>query len=449
VPGRCQMNTAPHILCVNPWIHDFAAYDFWARPLGLLYLAGLLRASGCRVSYIDCLDRFHPRQPQPHPGARDGRGPYRKTVIAKPQGLEGVPRRYSRYGIDPEWFVKDLQAAGRPDLVLVTALMTYWYPGAAETIERIRSVYPDVPLVLGGVYAALNPDHARHCMDADEIVAGPGETTVFHLVEKYTGRAVTPVCDPADMDAMPYPVFDLQHEIPYVPVLTSRGCPFSCDYCASRLLEPGYRRRDPGRVFEEIRHWHTTWGVRDFAFYDDALLVDAENHADVLFSMIRDSGMEVRLHTPNALHVRNITHKTAHLMRAAGMTTVRLGVETADFEDRDMDRKIGEAEFFQAAAYLQEAGFDSRELGAYLLAGLPGQDPASVESSIDIVRSAGISPIIAYYSPIYGTKMWDAARAASRYDLESDPVFTNNAVMPCQRQFSWELVTRLKRRIAA
>ena len=443
------MNTAPHILCVNPWIHDFAAYDFWARPLGLLYLAGLLRASGCRVSYIDCLDRFHPRQPQPDPGARNGRGPYRKAPIAKPAGLEDVPRRYSRYGIDPEWFVKDLQSAGRPDLVLVTALMTYWYPGAAETISAVRSVYPDVPLVLGGVYAALNPVHAGKCMDADEIVAGPGETTVFHQVEKYTGRTVTPVCDPADMDALPYPAFDLQHGIPYVPVLTSRGCPFSCDYCASGLLEPRHRRRDPWRVFEEIRYWHGSYGVRDFAFYDDALLVDAENHADVLFSMIRDSGLEVRLHTPNALHVRNITYNTARLMHAAGMTTVRLGVETADFEGRDMDRKIGETEFFRAAAYLQESGFDSRQLGAYLLAGLPGQDPASVESSIDIVKSAGISPIIAYYSPIAGTKMWDAAKAASRYDLESDPVFTNNAVMPCRRQFSWELVTRLKRRIAA
>ncbi|MGD2036453.1 MAG: B12-binding domain-containing radical SAM protein, partial [Desulfobacterales bacterium] len=51
----------PHILLVNPWIHDFAAYDFWAKPLGLLYLAALLRSHGLSVSYIDCLDRFHPR----------------------------------------------------------------------------------------------------------------------------------------------------------------------------------------------------------------------------------------------------------------------------------------------------------------------------------------------------------------------------------------------------
>ena len=45
-----RMTAAPHILLVNPWIHDFAAYDFWAKPLGLLVLAALLRQHGFQVS---------------------------------------------------------------------------------------------------------------------------------------------------------------------------------------------------------------------------------------------------------------------------------------------------------------------------------------------------------------------------------------------------------------
>ena len=79
----------PHILLVNPWIHDFAAYDFWAKPLGLLTLGAILRDHGARISYMDCLDRFHPfAAAGPLPSARCGRGPYLKTVIAKPQGLD-------------------------------------------------------------------------------------------------------------------------------------------------------------------------------------------------------------------------------------------------------------------------------------------------------------------------------------------------------------------------
>jgi hypothetical protein len=39
------------ILLINPWIHDFAAYDFWLKPLGLLYLGGLLRQNGHHGSF--------------------------------------------------------------------------------------------------------------------------------------------------------------------------------------------------------------------------------------------------------------------------------------------------------------------------------------------------------------------------------------------------------------
>ena len=79
-------NDSPHILLINPWIHDFAAYDFWAKPMGLLLIASLLKHHGISVSYIDCLDRFHPNAPKSNPAARQGRGPYLKTRLPRPAG---------------------------------------------------------------------------------------------------------------------------------------------------------------------------------------------------------------------------------------------------------------------------------------------------------------------------------------------------------------------------
>ena len=71
----------PHLLLINPWIHDFAAYDFWAKPMGLLQLAAILRAHDVSISYIDCLDRFHPRSKAPGTQKKRGRGAYLKTRI--------------------------------------------------------------------------------------------------------------------------------------------------------------------------------------------------------------------------------------------------------------------------------------------------------------------------------------------------------------------------------
>ncbi|MBI9084649.1 MAG: B12-binding domain-containing radical SAM protein [Desulfobacterales bacterium] len=444
---KTEPGSDPHILLVNPWIHDFAAYDVWAKPLGLLQLAAILRLHGFRVSYVDCLDRFHPKGGHPpFPRARQGRGPYLKTPVPNPPGLEDIPRTFSRYGIAPQWLSEDLAALSPPDLVLVTSLMTYWYPGVAETIAVIRRAFPRAPILLGGIYATLCPDHAAACCGADRVVTGMAESAILSLAAEYTGRNPSLRFDPQNMDTWPYPALDLERQIPHVPLLTSRGCPFSCDYCASGYINPVRMRRSPASVVEEIRYWHEAFGVIDFAFYDDALLIDADRHVVPMLEQIVAAGLPVRFHTPNALHIRRITAEVARLMFAAGFATLRLGLETtAADRRRQMDGKVEQAEFVEAVAHLKRAGFTGDRIGAYLLAGLPGQPLAEVEASIRLVRDCGITPIPAYYTPIPHTAMWEKAKAASRYDLEKDPVFTNNAVCPCSKDpFSWAPLTRLK-----
>lgn len=437
---------SPHILLVNPWIHDFAAYDFWAKPLGLLTLAAILRQKGGRVSYIDCLDRFHPKAPAADPAAHHGRGPYRKTRLPNPSQFPDVARRFARYGIDPAWFREDLGRIERPDLVLVTSGMTYWYTGVRETVAAVKDVYPQVPLVLGGIYASLCPDHARRCSGADEIFTGPGEPAVLDLVEAHTGWSPAPGFDPERLDTYPFPAFDLQHRIPCVPLLTARGCPFACAYCAAHLLESRRMRRSPASVVTELVHWHRRRGVSDFVLYDDAFLADPDGHALPVLEAIVRSGLDVRFHTPNALHIRGVTAEAARLLFKAGFATLRLGLESADFENRDLDRKVTAGEFERAVRCLKNAGFTPRQIGAYLLVGLPGQEAAAVVRSIDAVRRAGITPVLAYYTPIPGTALWGQAVAASRYDLAADPLCTNNAVLPCRREpFDWRWLSELKR----
>jgi hypothetical protein len=436
----------PHILLINPWIHDFAAYDFWAKPIGLLSLASILRCHGFNISYIDCLDRFHPQATPTDPYARFGKGPYLKTRIPKHPGLADIPRHFSRYGIRKAWLKEDLLAIEPPDLVLMTSMMTYWYPGVQETIAVVREIFPEVTIVLGGIYATLCREHARSHSGADRIETGAGEEYILERVGEHTGYLVSLKCNPSDLDTYPYPAFDLQRKISYVPLLTSKGCPFTCQYCASHFLNPKRMMRSPESVIDEVKYWYEKYKVEDFIFYDDALLVDAEAHAIPIFEGIINSGLSIRFHTPNAVHIRGISKQTAQLMFRTGFKTLRLGLETAAFDARqELDKKVTAEEFKQAVRWLRDAGFDRNMIGAYLLAGLPGQNMASIESSINVVRQNNVTPVLAYYTPIPHTVLWPSAVASSRYDLESDPVFTNNAILPCQQEpFSWETLSRLK-----
>lgn len=441
----------PNILLVNPWIHDFAAYDYWAKPLGLLSMAAVLEQYGCNVFYLDCVDRFHPRAPAVSPNSRMGRGPYLKTRLPNPAGLEDIKRAYCRYGIPPEWFLSDLKSLPPPDLVLVTSIMTYWYPGVQETIAHIRKVYPKVPIVLGGIYATLWPEHARRTSGADRIATGPAESMLPDLVREYTGYEVPLLFDPDNPDDYPYPAFNLEHRLAHVPILTTRGCPFRCSYCASSFLQPRCLRRSPDAVVAEIIYWYKNYGVTDIAFYDDALLVDAQRHAVPLFNGILAAELPVRFHTPNAVHVREITPETAQLMYRMGVRTLRLGLETTAFEDRrGLDCKVTAADFAGAVKCLKEAGFAADQVGAYLLVGLPGQSLAAVQASISVVKESGIQPVLTHFTPIPHTALWEKAVAVSRYDLSRDPIFSNNAIFPCRSEaFSWRTLSGLKQMIAA
>lgn len=426
---------SPHILCINPWIHDFAAFDFWAKPMGLLYIAAILREHKINISFIDCLDRFHSDESEGRKILWDGRGPYRKQQIDTPKGLETAGKKFSRYGIKPEWFADDLKKTDKPDLVFVTSLMTYWASGVKETIEMVKKIYPDVPVVLGGIYASLCYEHAKEYTLADLVIQGPGEGQLKTIVKKFTGFELddTKLADLSDhLDLLPYPAFDLLNKIAYAPVLTSRGCPFSCEYCASSFLEPVMRQRSSDNVFKEIQFWHKNYEVKNFAFYDDALLVNAEQHAFVLFEKIIASKMDLFFHAPNALHVKAITKKAADLMFKAGFKTIRMGLETTDFShNRDHDIKVKNNEFFFAVENLKAVGFEKKQIGAYLLCGLPGQNLDEVQNSMDLVKQAGIQPVLAYYTPIPHTRMWEKAVKQSRFDLSRDPVFTNNTLFPC------------------
>ncbi|MFQ6037119.1 MAG: cobalamin-dependent protein, partial [Candidatus Aminicenantales bacterium] len=219
-----SMSTRPNILLINPCIYDFTAYDFWLRPLGLLYIAGVLKKyARVNLRFIDCLDRHHPLLPKTLKTAPDGRGPLFKQEVEKPEVLGDIPRRYSRYGIPVEVFRAELRKAGRPDLVLLTCTMTYWYPGVRAVVEILQETWGNVPVLLGGVYPTLLPEHALSATGVDAVCRGPGEKKILSLVREFLGDRV---CTPVEINTlaeMPFPAFDMMRDTEVLPILTSRG----------------------------------------------------------------------------------------------------------------------------------------------------------------------------------------------------------------------------------
>jgi radical SAM superfamily enzyme YgiQ (UPF0313 family) len=424
----------PSLILINPSIYDFAAYDLWSKPLGLLTLAGFLRRSGFRVDLIDCMNVHHQEMKTASlvkmPKRRKfGTGKYFRQRVSKPEPLKDVPRIYSRYGISGKILEHELKKIPSPEAILVTSLMTYWYPGVKETITIAKKVYPEIPIILGGIYAMLCSTHALENSGADVVYT---KADVNGLLDVLGDYGVSPPLKRQDSDSASFPAFDLLGKIDYVCIQTSTGCPYRCRYCASHFLNPSFSRRNPNDVFEEILYWNKKFLVDDFAFYDDALLVSSENHFAVLLEKISKLKSNLRFHTPNAIHAGEVTDEIAILMKRAGFKTIRLGLETSDFSfHRKIDNKISEGDFENAVKNLLRAGFENTDIGAYILIGLPGQSVESVKRTVGFVDTIGALPYLSEYSPIPHTGLWKEAVNSSEYDLDGEPLFHNNSLLPC------------------
>ena len=418
------------MLLVNPWIYDFAAFNLWSRPLGLLEIGGILRDAGYKVSLIDCVDaeNFSMTTPYRPKLSRFGTGKLKRTPVEKPGILAKIPRRYCRYGITPEDFQEHLSSLPRPDLILVSSIMTYWYLGVRESIELLRKQFPHTPIYLGGNYASLIPGHAVTACSPDRVITGP--FTRHHLEDIFKVIGRPDPLPPSELTGIPFwEGYSIHH---FLCIRSSLGCPFHCQYCASNLLHPDFVEHPVQDVADEILREHRLFGVRDFAFYDDALLMNAHTRLVPLLKQLLKHNLSLRFHTPNGIHIRFITREIACLMQETGFHSLRLSLEaTQPAWQARFGSKTTLKEFDHALDCLFEAGFTDKEIKVYLLVGLPGQTLHEVEQSIREVLKRGVRPSLAEYSPIPGTALWEEACRVSPYPLEEEPLTHNNTLLPC------------------
>jgi radical SAM superfamily enzyme YgiQ (UPF0313 family) len=327
------------------------------------------------------------------------------------------------YGMKRKDFARALSACGGVDAVLVTSGMSYWYHGVAMAIDMIRHSLPDVPVILGGIYATLWRGHAVVSSGADFVLSG----TLSRC-----GRRLAEILDlpwEASGRYVPWYKAGLHDGVGYGAIRTARGCPYNCSYCASMQLSNGFEPRSFNDVFDEISFLYFENGVRDFAFYDDALLVDFDRRLSPLLDMVIDSGMNINFHVPNAMHASLVHERCAVKMKEAGFRTLRISLETvAEKRQTETGGKVCNRDVENAVKAFVAAGFSSQDVGVYLLAGLPGQETEEIARGIEFVHSLGVRPYIAEFSPVPGTVEWKRLERQGIVSLAMDPVLTNNSI---------------------
>lgn len=427
------------ILLVNPWIVDFTAYNLWMKPLGIFYIASVLKKlDSTGLYFINCLDESHPSIPEKFRKKRaDGTSKFYSVEIEKPHFLRNIPKKLKIFGIPVKAFDEELERIGKVDAVFITSYMTYWYLGVQIVVERIRKKVGSVPVVLGGIYPTLLPEHAKKESGADIIVRGEGENHVRKILEEIFSIKIE-FENFNDINSYPFPLFSLLRDKESLPFLTSRGCPFRCSYCASHLVSGKFKERSPENCIDELTFIKNNFDTKHIAFYDDALLLNPEKRIKPLLQKIIEKSLNFQFHTPNGLYINAIDEELAILMKRANFKTIRLSLESVNIaflKGTKSEHKIGNLK--EVAGYFRNAGYKVSDIEVYILVGLPFQEMEEVEESIRYAGDCGVRVRLAYFSPVPGTEDWKKMVEKGLLKEDSDPLLQNKILFP----FLWSKIT--------
>lgn len=402
------------VLLINPYLT--AAQDDPAQPapmLSLPYLAAYLEKNGYKAGILDAA----------------GLGLGTVTPVAGKV----------RYGLPQEEIAKIIKSEA-PDIVGVTAPSTSHANDVHDMAALAKRVIPGVKVVVGGAHASSNPAKVLADPNIDLVVIGEGEETLLELVRRFEkgeslagtpGTAVMAGGKPAlaeprpyieNLDSIPFPA---RHLLPmesfihgsseginyamrkrFITMITSRGCPGECIYCAVKTVwGRKWRGRSAANVVDEIEKLVREYDVGEFHFLDDSMSVSKDRMNAICDEIIRRK-LDIKWTTPNGIALWLMDKPLIKKMKQAGCYRLTFGLESGNKETLNFIGKRYEY------AYARELIHYANRIGMWTIGtfiiGFPYEKRNSIEDTIQYAVDSGVSFAVFYIAnPFPGTKMYD------------------------------------------
>jgi anaerobic magnesium-protoporphyrin IX monomethyl ester cyclase len=381
-------------------------------PLGALYAAAAVREHGYQVAMFDAM-----------------------LAVSETEWVEALDRHRPRVAVIYE-----------DSFNYLSKMCLSRMREAALTMAEAAAAR-GVPVVVAGSDASDHPDiyldHGVHI-----VVAGEGEVTLVEVLDVLFERnviaqgslsRVAGVCfrggdgrlvrTPAreiirDLDALPRPAWDLidveryreiwmrRHGYFSMNVVTTRGCPYHCNWCAKPIYGQRYSARSPENVADEIAWLRETYRPDHLWMADDIFGLKPgwiRRFADRVTS--RDAHGAGRVVTPFKCLLRadGVTDEIARLLAAAGCRTAWIGAESGAQEILDaMEKGTRVDQIYHAARALRAAGI---EVGFFLQFGYPGETLEYVERTLQMVRDCEPDDIgVSVSYPLPGTPFYERVK---------------------------------------
>ena len=330
-----------------------------------------------------------------------------------------------------------------PDVVGITAT-TIQIESAWRFARELKQLTA-ATIVLGGPHPTVLAEESVQRPEVDVVVRGEGEQTLVELCEHLQeggslqevagityakdGEVVHNPDRPviADVDSLPFPAFHLLRmerysnlqptlddvEGPSYPLLSSRGCPYRCNYC-SQILPRGWRARSPESVVAEWRWLVRDMGAAEIGVLDDSFNIDRRRVLDICDQLITEGLNHVPWIMINGIRANLADEELLGRMREAGCIRTAFGVESGN--QRILDEVIHkQLTLDQVRAAFRAAKAVGMETIGFFIIGLPGETEETMEDTIRF--ACELDPVVANFSmatPFPGTEMYEQVKQMGR-----------------------------------
>lgn len=333
--------------------------------------------------------------------------------------------------------VLDKLLAFQPEIVGFN-ILTSNRVSAYYLIEYIHNYYPKVKIILGGIHTSAMYKQLIEKYPYVVVVIGEGEVTMAELLTKIQNnetidsvlgiafrRGNEVVVNPSrplinDLDQLPFP----KHEIFFNPerinacILTTRGCPFRCSFCALDLISRRtVRQRSIRNVIAEIEQIITNNPkIKRIWIHDDTFFLSNERVIEFCNEIVK---RDMRLEFVCSARFKPISEKVVSALEKAGFTNVMFGLESGS---QSVLERAGKHITQQDVLYAIKLFKDSPiEVSAFLIVGLSGENDTTIKETIDFVMKIQKIKYIHYDEIgicfIYpATQLYDIAKRAGLID---------------------------------
>lgn len=330
----------------------------------------------------------------------------------------------------------------KPDLIGISVWTTY-AASAFHVAAICKEIASNCPVVAGGPHVSAKSEEVlRICPAIDYAVRGEGEPAMLELaarmnrgvdaIEGLSFRSGTNIVHNSarmriqDLGEVPIPDRSLlMHWRTYSSedmglMMTSRGCPYACSFCATDSNHIRYRSIP--HVIDEIKQVKTAWGTTQFSLKDDSFSVDRNRVAQFCDALVRE---RLNIGWECNTRVNLVTEDLLIRMKRAGCNSIKVGIESGSEPVlQRMNKRITLDQARKAAALFHKVGI---HWTAYFLIGTPGETPEDIYKTLGFMYE--LRPdfaAIGVYEPFPGTAMFEesARRGLVKPDMTLNDFFT-------------------------